>query len=477
MNRQDECGGPGSWGRRPTRALVLLAVGALLAAGCGARWDDDQREAVAARYAGGNGSGAGDGSTDAGLETATEVTTAAGPEADTGAGTQAAAGSGANTAAGGPSASSSKPCAAKSTAPGVTDEQITVGSISSLSGPVPGIGASAAAAARAYVAYLNSSGGVCGRKIVLKEADDGTDNGRHRAVVGELGPQVLGLAGGFGAGDVGAVDVLRQQKLPVVGLPSGQAVADLPNVFDTNPKFRDEHAVIGKYRYLKENGATKVAIVYLAIEQSRAEARTQRNLMEAAGIKLALDPIELPIQTLSFDSTARKVANSGANYLFFIGDTNSNASMARAMYDTGYKLKFFEIFTLIYGTTFAQRAGVAADGVVTWLRSLPNEETGNAAVATFNEWMGRVAPSSARDPFAVDSWVAMNAFFDALGGLPGPITRDALIAQLSKVGTFDAGGLYGPIELGAELTKGCEVAMTVSSGKWRRLAPSKGFIC
>ena len=61
--------------------------------------------------------------------------------------------------------------------------------------------------------------------------------------------------------------------------------------------------------------------------------------------------------------------------------------------------------------------------------------------------------------------------------LPGPITREALIAQLAKVGTYDAGGLYGPIELGAELTNGCQVAMKVVSGKWKRLTPAKGFLC
>ncbi|MFL6206660.1 MAG: ABC transporter substrate-binding protein [Acidimicrobiales bacterium] len=479
MSRRDDTGGRRT-PPRPTRLLSLLVASALLASGCGARWDHDQKEAVAARYAAGGGVGGGaqtasgeevTSDADAGAATASgDQSTASGAPAATGAGTGSSGASGAT-------APSSKPCAAKSSAPGVTDDQLTIGSISSLSGPVPGIGASAAAAARAYVAYLNSTGGVCGRKIVLKEADDGTDNGRHRAVVTELGPQVLGLAGGFGAGDVGAVDVLRQQKIPVVGLPSGQAVADLPNVFDINPKFRDEHAVIGKYRYLKEHGANTVAVVYLAIEQSRAEARTQRNLMEAAGIKVVLQQ-ELPIQTLSFDSTARKVANSKADYLFFIGDTNSNASMARAMADTGYKLKVFELFTLIYGTSFVQRAGAASEGVVTWLRSLPNEEaSSNAALATFNEWMGRVAPSSARDPFAVDSWSSAKALFDALASLPGPITRDALIAQLAKVGTYDAGGLYGPIELGHEVTKGCEVAMTVSGGKWKRLAPAKGFIC
>ena len=349
-------------GRRPPRSrlrvLALLSAAMVLAAGCGARWDDDQRAAVAARYAEGSGSGesasgvSGDAASEAAGDAATgDAATGSGaPTGSSGSGGQSGTGSG------GAAGSSSKPCAAKSSAPGVSDDQITVGSISSLSGPVPGIGASAAAGARAYVAYLNANNGVCGRKIVLKEADDGTDNGRHRAVVTELGPRVLGLTGGFGAGDVGAVDVLRQQKIPVAGLPSGQAVADLPNVFDLNPKFKNENAVIGKYRYIKQQGGTSVALVYLAIDQSRAEARTQRNLMEAAGIKVVLQQ-ELPIQTLSYDSTARKVANSGANYLFFIGDTNSNASMARAMYDTGHKLKFSEMFTLVYGTSFIQRGG------------------------------------------------------------------------------------------------------------------------
>jgi len=461
----------------PPRLVGLLLVAVLLASGCGARWSDDQEAAIAARYQGGGGATDGAEATGADPSAAvadatTDTTTAGG---GTAAATESQAGSGGG--GGGAAAAGAKPCAAPSKAPGVSDKEIAVGSVSSLSGPVPGIGASAAAGARAYVAYLNANGGVCGRKIVLREADDGTDNGRYRAVVGELGPKVLGLTGGFGAGDVGGVDVLKQQNLPVVGLPSGQAVADLPNVFDINPKFKDENAVIGKYRYLKENGANTVAVAYLAIEQSRAEAVTQQNLMKAAGIKVVLVK-ELPIQTLSFDSTARAVANSKADYLFFIGDTNSNASMARAMYDTGYKLKFSEIFTLIYGTSFIERAGGAAEGTVTWLRSLPNEEAGgNPALGVFNEWMGRVAPSSPRDPFAVDSWAASKAFFDSLAALPGPITREALIAQLAKVGTYDAGGLYGPIQLGPEVTNGCHVAMKVVSGKWKRLAPAKGFLC
>lgn len=359
----------------------------------------------------------------------------------------------------------------------MTDDAIAVGSISSLSGPVPGLGASSAAAVRAYVAYRNATGGVCGRELALREADDGTDNGRYRAVVGDLGPRVLGLAGGFALGDVGGAEVIGAQQLPVVNVPSGDAVQQLPTAFDVNPPYPDPDAVIGKYRYLRDHGASKVAMAYLAVDQSRAEARLQRRLMEAAGLRV-VDVQELPVSTLSYDSAARSVANSGADYFFFIGDVNSNGSMARAMADTGYELRFAEYFTFVYGTKFVELAGSAAEGVVSWLRTLPNEDAGsNAEMAAFVEWMDRIAPGEAKDVFAADSWASAKAFVDALVALPGPITRDALVAQLRSVDTFDAGGMLGPIRLGAEQTNGCFVAVQVRSGRWERLTPDRGFLC
>ncbi len=60
---------------------------------------------------------------------------------------------------------------------------------------MPGLGASAVGAVRAYVAYRNSIGGVCGRQIVLKTADDGADNGQFRALATEFSSQALGFVG------------------------------------------------------------------------------------------------------------------------------------------------------------------------------------------------------------------------------------------------------------------------------------------
>jgi ABC-type branched-subunit amino acid transport system substrate-binding protein len=476
--------------RRPLqRPLRLLALAALLAptAACGARWSGDQREEVLARHDGGGGgavAGGAGGSTTAGA-TATGATTPV-TEGSTGGGDAtggAAAGGGgggageAASGGGGAAATGPAPCEAPTDAPGVDDAEIVVGSISALSGPVPGLGASSAAATRAYVAYRNSLGGVCGRQIVLREADDGTDTGRYRSIVTGLEPAVLGLKGGFTIGDAGAVDVVRDSGLPVVTVPGNEAFGQLPSVFDMNPPFEDLDAVIGKYRYLYDQGARQVAMAYLAVDASRAEAQLQRQLMEAAGL-VVVDVQELPISTLSYDSTARRVANSGADYLFFIGDTNGNGSMATAMAGTGHELRFAEYFTFAYGTRFTELAGAAAEGAVSWIRTLPNEEAGgNAEMSTFVAWMDQVAPGDVQDVFAADAWTGARAFFDSLEALPGPITREALIAQLASIGTFDAGGMMGPIRLGIERTDGCVIAMQVQGGVWRRLAPAEGFLC
>lgn len=471
--------------RRRRASAVLLASAWLLTGACGARWTDEQaaqviagrgpavRAEVAGPAAGGRGASTGDAAVDA---VDSGGPSAAGEIAD---GDAVAAATGPGGDAGTPAARAATspadlPCSRPSDAPGVTDDTIVVGTINSLSGPVPGLAASAQAAVRAHVAHRNATGGVCGRQVVLKEGDDGTDNGRYRTVLSSLQADVFGIVGGFALGDVGAVDLLQSSGIPVVNAPSAQRVADLRSVIDIVPNAERS----ARYDFIRQNGGMKASLTYLAVDQSRFEANLQRTLMEAAGIEV-VQVQELPISTLSYDSAARSAVNSGASYLFFIGDANSNIKMTRAVADTGHDFAFFELFTFAYGSpSFLPGAGSAADGVVTWLRVLPNEDAGaNEEVARYNEWMERVAPGEPRDTFASDSWAAAKAFFDNLEAMPGPITRDGFLAQISSVDTYDADGFFGRIRLGAEVADGCTVGMQVQGGTWRRLTPSQGFLC
>jgi ABC-type branched-subunit amino acid transport system substrate-binding protein len=318
---------------------------------------------------------------------------------------------------------------------------------------------------------------VCGRQLALRTADDGTDNGRHRAAVTELGPQVVGLAGGLGGGDAGSADVVEQLQLPVVSTAISEAFQNASTVFDINPPFADVHAPIGKFRHLYDAGVRTAAIVYLGVDQTRSEILgKQKPQMEAVGIQVVSEQ-ELPLSTLSYDSAARAVANSGADYLLFLADATASAAMAQSMADTGYELMFAEYVTA-YGDPFLDIAGPAAEGAVSWIRTLPNEEAGsNAEQSAFLEWMAQVAPDAPVDTFAADAWAGAKALVDALEALPGPITREAVLAQLRSMDAYDAGGLLGTIQLGPKLANGCMIAMIVEGGAWRRLAPDQGFLC
>ena len=467
------------------RRFVALAASAVVlsSTACGARWNAEQTEAMLAKAngtasgenasaGGGGGTSSGGGSTGTGTGPGGATATTAG-----GAGGSAGVGGSGGGDGGTGAAAGAAPCSAPSDATGVTDQEITLGSITTLSGAVPGLGASALAGAQAYVAYRNSEGGVCGRQLTLRTADDAMDNGRHRALTTEMAQSVLGLIGGLGGGDAGSGDVVEAEGLPVVTTPISDGFQNAATVFDMNPPFADINAAPAKFRYLYEQGVRTASLVYIAVDQTRSEVQgKQKPQMIAAGIQV-VDEQELPLSTLSFDSAARKVANSKADYLLFVSEAGQSASMAQSMKDTGYELKFEE-YLVAYGSSYLELAGAAAEGTTSWIRTLPNEDpAGNAEQAAFLQWMDQVAPGVVVDTFAADAWASSKAFIDALAALPGPITREALLEQLRATATYDAGGFLGQIQLGPKLNNGCAIAMIVEGGQWRRLTPAQGFLC
>jgi ABC-type branched-subunit amino acid transport system substrate-binding protein len=448
-------------------------------AACGTRWTDAQEKAFETR---GAASERGSNNSDAATATTlAEDQTAAIDEPSTG-GTGGTTGgtTGGSTAGGGATGggtSGPKPCTRPSTAPGVTNDTITIGNVTTLTGPVPGFGETALAASRAYIAYRNSTGGVCGRKIVLKSSDDGFDNGRNRSAYQQLIPQVLGFAGGIGIADGGGAAVVEEAKVPSVGVAVTRTMESVSTLFDINPPFSDVNALIGKDKFLFDQGVRTASLVFVSSEAGRQEILDkQKPQIEAAGIKV-VNVQEMPISTLSFDSTARAVANSKADYMLYLGAVGQSAQMARSMFDTGYKLKFAEYLTS-YGSNFIELAGPGAEGAVSWIRTLPNEEPNTTPEqAAFLKWFDQTAPNLRADTFAADAWAGSKAFFDALEALPEPISRAGLITKLKSMNPYDAGGLLGPIKLGSKQNNGCLVAMQVSGGKWNRLAPAKGFLC
>jgi hypothetical protein len=228
---------------------------------------------------------------------------------------------------------------------------------------------------------------------------------------------VIGFAGNFANGDGGGASIVEAKEIPVVAAAQTDVFQRVSTVFDVHPPAATP--TTAKHRWLYAQGVRKAALVTLSNDAAVAELNEHQRQIEAAGIKVVSRQV-LPVTTLSFDSAARTVANSGAQYLFFLAAGQHDAAMAQSMRDTGYKLQFEEYLTG-YGSNYLEIAGDAAEGTTSWTWYLPTEDGGrNPVQKAFVEWMNRVAPGEPTDVFAAESWASAMAFSDALDRRPGP---------------------------------------------------------
>ncbi len=153
--------------------------------------------------------------------------------------------------------------------PGVTDSEIVLGQHTPLSGSYAAVYEPIASAQRAYFDYVNSQGGVCGRKIVLRVEDDIYDPARTLDVTKKLVEQdkVLAIVGGLGTAPHSAVyEYLNQNRVPDLFVSSGARKwgADpkrFPYTIGFITDYTSEGTIVGKYISAHLPGL-KVGVLY-----------------------------------------------------------------------------------------------------------------------------------------------------------------------------------------------------------------------
>ncbi|SEG91505.1 ABC-type branched-chain amino acid transport system, substrate-binding protein [Thermomonospora echinospora] len=109
--------------------------------------------------------------------------------------------------------------------PGVTDDTISVGMISDLTGPYAPLGKSITQGSQLYFEQVNAAGGICGRKVEPLVRDMGYDVQKSVTAYTELAPKSAAFAHFIGSVTVGAV----RQRLDTDG-PLTLALAWAPSL-------------------------------------------------------------------------------------------------------------------------------------------------------------------------------------------------------------------------------------------------------
>ncbi|WP_406191522.1 MULTISPECIES: ABC transporter substrate-binding protein [unclassified Streptomyces] len=136
----------------------------------------------------------------------------------------------------------------------MSDTTVTIGSHTSLTGPIAVAASQIAPASKAYFDYVNSNGGIHGRKIIFNYRDDAYSPDNTVRVVRSLveRDKVFAVMGGFGTVTHQAVvDYLNDKKVPdlfpISGCPCWNNPEKFPYLFGWYSDYRREGKILGSY--------------------------------------------------------------------------------------------------------------------------------------------------------------------------------------------------------------------------------------
>jgi ABC-type branched-subunit amino acid transport system substrate-binding protein len=467
------------------RIAALCVVAALVSSACGSRLSDSTLATIDAAARGGGGVAAG---ATTGAQTTGGTGSATGVAGDTTGGTTPTGGSSTGTGATVPGAAPAGPNPAVAaqacggggaTAKGVTANEIKVASIVTASGPLPGATEGNFRGAAAYIAKVNSEGGVCGRKITLLEGDDGLDPQRARGEFVRLEPSVFSFVGSLAVADSGYVDLVKSTKVPYVGTFVDPAGREAPNAF---PRVAARVGYTGPYVYYRQKypDANRAAFLFADVGGVRSNVPAALEPMKAAGFDVVYNS---GAQATSPDYTADVInmRDKSVQFLFlFSFEINMHVRLARNMRQQNWE-PTVKSGNIAYDSRLIDLLGGLSEGwtsAVTYLPVLNADEPAHSpAVAEFVKWNKQVFPSQKVDFFSVQGWSAAALFVTALKQVGADVTREKLLAVLEGIHSADGGGIVGRGDPAAGVNDGCFVITRVQGGQWVREYPAAGFEC
>lgn len=484
-------------GRRRSAALVSLTALALLSSACGSRLTG--RQAALAEGTAFGGIGAPDASTaQATGSSATTSTTLATTQNTAGSGASStgpsAAPSDANTgggaAAGGAAAASggaSGPCGPNgnqapaggnggATATGVTATTINIANIASIGGVSPGVTQGAQQGAEAWAAYVNSTGGICGRQITVQPFDDDSDSGNNYADAQQACSADFALVGSASGFDDGGA-----QAVTACGIPDLEAVVTTPTAGNTPDIFGaapgDAHYFpLGAAEYLKATypSATQhAAMIYLDIPATSLEGEEQVAAYQSVGWHFVYNTSTTPINA-NYATNVQAMQSAGAQYVTEISDAPSAERLMTAMQQADFNPQVVDWITEEYSPQFVQQTEPESNGDLVLMNATADfgEASSNPEMQLMENWLERVTPGYQQSIFTILAWSAGLAFEQAAKEVGPDLTRAAILTKIQGITNWTGDGVTPPVNIGQKIPSKCFFYLKIENGGFQRVYPS-----
>lgn len=328
--------------------------------------------------------------------------------------------------------------------PGVTDDEIHLGSSLALTGHAGYLGTQTLRGAEAYIRTVNNDGGVYGRKITIKALDDSYDPPRCLANTQKfiIDNDVFALFCYVGTPTtVKVLPLVEEAEVPLIGMFTGANALRQPfNPYVINIRASYYQETETAVRHMVEVlGLTKIAVFY----QYDAYGFDGLIGTELALKQYGLEPVARGSYirgTQNVNEGLEKIRQSGAEAVVMVGTYGACARFIKMAWNRGYDPIFYNV-SFVGAEELARRLGEGPTAVLMSQVVPPPKATGSMddAAVQYVTYLERHFPGETPSFVGLEGFLNARILVEGLMRAGPDLTREAFISGIESIRDYDLG--------------------------------------
>ncbi len=328
---------------------------------------------------------------------------------------------------------------------------------------------------QAYADYVNSRGGVNGRKLEVDPGDDGDSGATNKQLTQADIDKDFAMVGSFSLQDgFGGTVLAANPGVPNVSPTLDPTTTQLPNSFSPAPSSGGWQ--LGPLTYFKTKypaDVTHAGALVADIQPAPTLFNGEKAAMEHLGYKLVYDQT-FDVTQQDFNQNVIAMRNAGVKILFI---EQMPQNYAGAVLKALNQQNFHPVVVLgasTYSEDLVGSSGGAGNIDGSYLEQnaalyLGEDATSLPAVSTFLTWIQKAQPGFKADLYSFYGWINAELFVQALRAAGPDPTRGSVLQALRNITSFSGGYLVGTSNPAEKVPTNCYIIAHVVDGQIQRL--------
>jgi branched-chain amino acid transport system substrate-binding protein len=244
-------------------------------------------------------------------------------------------------------------------------ETLKVGAIFSLTGPNSPLGVPEKQAVELLVKDINDNGGVNGQQLEIIYEDDKSDNTEAVKLIKKLvtSDNVVAVLGSSGSGQsLGMAEYAASKNVTMISMAAANQITDPVRAGIFKTPHTDIHGTKRIFKYLQEQGMSKVAVLYDSNPYGSGWAVQLKNFASDYGITIVAEE-KYGTKDPSMSSQLTKIKGTDAEAIIIAGTNPGPATIAKEAKQLGITIPLISSHGSA-NAKFLELAGDAANGVL-----------------------------------------------------------------------------------------------------------------